>query len=86
MAPIELCGLCSNQAEGWAWLDDVRYCHGDDVEVTCFMRAQWRPKARYVRLTGGTLDIGGDLSPEQAELFREEFDMEYVVEDDYELE
>lgn len=36
------CHWCGNpQAEGHAWIDDIRYCHGDDVDVTCFMQAQW---------------------------------------------
>lgn len=41
MALIEKCGFCGGVADGYAWIDDIRYCHGDDVEVTCFMREQW---------------------------------------------
>jgi hypothetical protein len=38
MGPTELCGLCKNEAEGYAWIDDVRYCHGNNDFVTCYMR------------------------------------------------
>lgn len=37
------CVVCGkNPAEGWAWIGDDRYCHGDDDrEPTCYMRGQW---------------------------------------------
>lgn len=36
------CHWCGEpQAPGHAWIDDLRYCHGDDVDVTCFMLAQY---------------------------------------------
>lgn len=36
------CGLCGRDpAAGFASIDDVFYCHGDDDEVpTCYMRSQ----------------------------------------------
>lgn len=36
------CGLCGRDpAAGWAKMDDVRFCHGDDdPEPTCYMQAQ----------------------------------------------
>lgn len=38
----EACGLCGKDpAEGFATVDDVRYCHGDFTpDPTCYMAAQ----------------------------------------------
>lgn len=31
------CGHCGLPATGWAWINDVRYCHGDEMEFpTCY--------------------------------------------------
>lgn len=38
---VEKCVRCGNIAEGHAWIDDMRLCHGDDVDLTCFMQQQW---------------------------------------------
>lgn len=40
----QACGLCGKDpAAGFASIDDVRYCHGDDdPEPTCYMRSQGR--------------------------------------------
>lgn len=42
----QVCGLCGRDpAAGFATINDVRYCHGDDdPEPTCYMRSQ----AKYV--------------------------------------
>lgn len=35
----ELCGLCYNRARGYAFINGVRYCHGEDDSPTCYERA-----------------------------------------------
>lgn len=41
MFEIKKCARCGKVPDGHAWIDDLRYCHGDDVDVTCFMQEQW---------------------------------------------
>lgn len=36
------CSYCgAEDAEGLAFVGEQRFCHGDDVEVTCYMLATW---------------------------------------------
>lgn len=39
--PPELCARCGRLAEGEAWIDGVRYCHGETSDRTCFEKAEW---------------------------------------------
>lgn len=37
------CGLCGKDpAEGFASVNGVRFCHGDDDDTTCYMEDTWR--------------------------------------------
>lgn len=42
IGPKARCGLCGERATGFAEVDGVRYCHGDDEpDPTCYMLASW---------------------------------------------
>ena len=39
----DLCGSCGEVAEGWAWIEDVRYCHGNTSSLSCYELASTMP-------------------------------------------
>jgi hypothetical protein len=40
VATPDVCGLClKDPAEGYAKIGAIRYCHGDNDEITCYQRA-----------------------------------------------
>lgn len=45
MFEIKKCARCGEVPDGHAWIDDRRYCHGDDIDVTCFMIEQFNYSA-----------------------------------------
>lgn len=40
MTAATKCALCDHPAEGFASIDDRRYCHGEQ-SPSCYERAQW---------------------------------------------
>lgn len=41
--PDTVCQRCGNIAEGFAFIGNKRYCHGDSTPVTCYMLASADP-------------------------------------------
>ena len=42
------CGVCgTDRPEGYAYINDVRYCHGD-FPGTCYERAIWQAETEYM--------------------------------------
>jgi hypothetical protein len=39
------CARCGNEAAGYATIGEDRYCHGDNEQPTCYMRASWERSA-----------------------------------------
>lgn len=37
----EPCASCGKPAQGFATIDDQRYCHGDGERPTCYMQEMW---------------------------------------------
>ena len=35
------CGRCGEEAKGFATINDVRYCHTDEVYHDCYQQARW---------------------------------------------
>lgn len=36
------CAYCgADVAEGWAWVNDLRFCHSDTLIATCYMQYLW---------------------------------------------
>ena len=36
------CAYCgAEEAEGWAWINDLRFCHSDTLIATCYMQYLW---------------------------------------------
>lgn len=40
MSP-EKCVKCGEPASGYAKINNLRYCHGDDLAISCYQLAQW---------------------------------------------
>ena len=53
MGSCHWCG--APEAEGYAFIGDLRYCHGDWQDVTCYMQAQHQEQINI----DGWLDDGG---------------------------
>lgn len=52
----ENCALCGLVAQGSARIGDLRYCHGDDQDPSCYEEAQW--DISHGGLDGFGLNIG----------------------------
>lgn len=36
------CNYCgADVAEGWAWVNDLRFCHSDDLIANCYQNYLW---------------------------------------------
>lgn len=43
------CAYCgADVAEGWAWVNDLRFCHSDTLIATCYMQYLWAVEAEEV--------------------------------------
>lgn len=39
---MDKCANCGiERAEGWAFINDVRYCHGDSIFPSCYEMVMW---------------------------------------------
>jgi hypothetical protein len=38
----EGCAYCgATEAQGWAWINDRRFCHGDTLIASCYQEYMW---------------------------------------------
>lgn len=41
MSKEATCGRCGEAAQGYAYIDQQRYCHGEQEKPTCYMKSSW---------------------------------------------
>lgn len=40
------CSHCGNpRPEGYAYINDLRYCHSDNIPVSCYQLAMWEAES-----------------------------------------